>query len=485
MPIVVRKSNEDEVVKKTAPVPVAHVDVDEPPDQTLPVYGRFNRDPRIGPECFEVISTDTLKSNRKQAKKHSEKQIAEIARSYERFGMNDPIEVDENYVIISGYGRYLAAKHLGMREVPVVRYSHLSAAEKRAYAIASNKTAEKSEWDNAVLVEDFAMFSTDEVDIDPRDLGFTTVEVDDISCSLGAEEGPDPADEIEAVEAQKIPITKPGEMWLLGDHVVLCADALQRDNYSTLLGFTRVHIVWADGPYNVRNQGYVSERQGVREFAMGHGEMSPPQFIEFQETICANILAHLEPGAVIYMCMDHRHILELRIAADRVFGRHKNMCVWAKPTAGMGSFYRSQYELIMVYAAPGRSTNNFGLGGNGRNRSNLWQFPGLNSFGRGRDETLAMHPTVKPVAMIADALRDCSHRGEIVLDPFGGSGTTLIAAERTGRHARLMEIDPLYCDVTVRRWQKLTGKAARLADTNETFDEVEARRGAGQEGGRT
>ena len=213
---------------------------------------------------------------------------------------------------------------------------------------------------------------------------------------------------------------------------------------------------------------------------MAKGEMSPPQFIEFQETVCANILAHLEPGAVVYMCMDHGHLLELRVAADRVFGRHKNMCVWIKPNAGMGSFYRSQHELIMVYAAPGRVTNNFGLGGNGRNRTNVWEYPSLSSFGRNRDETLAMHPTVKPVAMIEDALRDCSHRGEIVLDPFGGSGTTLIAAERTGRRARLMEIDPLYCDVTVRRWQKLTGKTARLADTNETFDEVEARRGAGQ-----
>jgi DNA modification methylase len=211
---------------------------------------------------------------------------------------------------------------------------------------------------------------------------------------------------------------------------------------------------------------------------MAHGEMTSDEFTAFLSIIFKNTLDRMVDGAVGYFCMDWRHLLELRAAADPLFGALKNLIVWVKSNAGMGSFYRSQHELICVYAAPGRSINNFGLGGKGRHRTNVWKYPGFNSFGRNRDKALAMHPTVKPVAMVADALMDCSNRGGIVLDPFGGSGTTMIAAERTGRRARLMEIDPLYCDVIVQRWQTFTDKVARLAETNETYDEVKARRGA-------
>ena len=473
MPINIRPNN------KPSPK-IIHVDDPGDLEVDQPQRRRINRDHRISHEGFEVISVEVLKLDPKRAKTHPESQIAELARSIERFGFNDPIEIDQNNTIVAGVGRYLAAKHLGMTEVPVVRYSHLSEVEKRAYRIASNKIAEQSLWNFTVLADDFELFTNCEVDIDPRDTGFTTVEIDQISYDLDAQSHADPADNFSEVVAGQQPITRPGDKWILGKHVLLCADALERDNFGKLLGSDRANIVFTDAPFNVPNQGHVSKREGVREFAMGHGEMTSAEFIRFQETVCAHLRDHMEPGAVAYMCMDHRHLLELRLAADRVFGAHKNMCVWLKPNAGMGSFYRSQHELIMVYAAPGRVKNNFGLGGTGRHRSNVWTYPGLSSFGRDRDETLAMHPTVKPVAMIADALRDCSDRGDIVLDPFGGSGSTLIAAERTGRRARLMEIDPLYCDCIIRRWQKLTGNAARLADSNETFGEAEVRRGAGQ-----
>ena len=211
---------------------------------------------------------------------------------------------------------------------------------------------------------------------------------------------------------------------------------------------------------------------------MAHGEMSPSQFTEFLSVVFTNLLARTADGAVGYFCMDWRHQLELQAAAHPIFGKLKNLIVWIKSNAGMGSFYRSQHELIYVYAAPGRPINNFGLGRKGRYRTNVWKYPGFNSFGRGRDEALAMHPTVKPVAMVVDALMDCSHLGGIVLDPFGGSGTTMIAAERTRRRARLIEIDPLYCDLIVQRWQTFSRKTARLANTNETFDEVKVRRAA-------
>jgi hypothetical protein len=246
----------------------------------------------------------------------------------------------------------------------------------------------------------------------------------------------------------------------------------------TLMGTELAEIVFTDAPYNVPNGGHVTSREGVREFAMAHGEMSSEQFVAFLTTVSTNILDRMVDGAVGYFCMDWRHLPELWAAAGPVFGKPKNLVCWVKPNAGMGSFYRSQHEMICVYAAPGKPINNFGLGGKGRHRSNVWKYPGFNSFGRGRNEALAMHPTVKPVAMVKDALMDCSNRGGIVLDPFGGSGTTMIAAERTGRVARLMEIDTAYCDLIIQRWQKFSGEAAHLAETGATYEQVKTGRGA-------
>lgn len=236
-------------------------------------------------------------------------------------------------------------------------------------------------------------------------------------------------------------------------------------------------MVFTDPPFNVPNADYVTDRDGVREFAMARGEMSPAQFTAFLSAVFTCIRKIMTGGAVAYVCMDWRHLDELSAAARPLFGSMKNLIVWVKRNAGLGSFYRSQHELISVYATPGKVTNNFGLGAHGRHRTNVWKYAGLNGFGPSRDETLAMHPTVKPVAMVVDALRDCSKRGDIVLDAFGGSGTTMIAAEKVRRRARLIEINPLYCDVIVRRWQEFACDVARLAETGETFDEVKARRG--------
>lgn len=240
-------------------------------------------------------------------------------------------------------------------------------------------------------------------------------------------------------------------------------------------------IVFTDPPYNVPNVGHVTSRRNVREFPMAAGELSPAKFTHFLNESFSAIARHIRPGAVLFACMDWHHLGELRTACDQIFGAPRNMIVWVKSNAGMGSFYRSHYELILAYVRPGaKPINNFGLGGKGRYRTNVWQYPGANAFGRDRDKHLAMHPTVKPVALVADALKDCSNRRDIVLDPFGGSGTTMIAAERTGRSARLIEYDPLYCDVIVQRWQSATGRTARLAETDETFDQVRARRGLSQ-----
>jgi DNA modification methylase len=230
----------------------------------------------------------------------------------------------------------------------------------------------------------------------------------------------------------------------------------------------KADMVFTDHPYNVSNAGHVTKREDVREFAMARGEMSPEEFTAFLSASLVNIFNYMTSGAVAFLCMDWRHLSELWAAARPIFGAPKNLIVWVKRNAGLGSFYRSQHETITVYAASGKPINNFGLDGKGRHRTNVWEYPGFNGFVRGRED--------KPVAMVMDALKDCSNRGSIILDPFAGSGTTMIAAERTKRRARLMEIDPLYCDTIVQRWQKFTGKAARLAESNETFDEVKARR---------
>jgi DNA modification methylase len=478
MPITFGRKTEKPVV----------LQVDEWPDeprrehQPLPIDRRINLDARIKVECVEILEIDAIVLNERNARKHSDHQIARLAEAIEELGFNVPIAVDERSRILAGEGRYLAAKKIGLAHVPVVRLKHLSAAQKRAFAIADNRLAELGEWDFQILSEELSfLFSPDEeITFDPRIIGFDTADADQIMLGAhDADEKPDPADRNIPLPGQTS-VTAVGDIWICGKHKLCCGDATSGEVYRALLAGEPVNIVFIDPPFNVPNAGHVTDREGVREFAMAHGEMSAEQFTNFLSTALARIRESMTDGAVIYVCMDWRHLDELSAAARPLFGAMKNLIVWVKKNAGMGSFYRSQHELVAIYATPGKVTNNFGLGAKGRHRTNVWKYAGLNSFGRGRNETLAMHPTVKPVAMVVDALRDCSKRGGIVLDAFGGSGTTMIAAEKTGRHARLIEIDPLYCDVIVKRWQEFAGDTARLAETGETFEEVKVRRGAGQ-----
>jgi DNA modification methylase len=238
----------------------------------------------------------------------------------------------------------------------------------------------------------------------------------------------------------------------------------------------RAAMVFADAPFNLAIKSIVG-RGGIkhREFSVASGEMSPDQFVKFLTKWMRLAAQFSTEGSVHYACMDWRHLTEILRASQEIYGAPKNLVVWAKTNAGQGSFYRSQHELIFVYKtgdAPHR--NNIELGKHGRNRSNIWHYPGSNSFRAGRMDDLSVHPTVKPVAMVADAMRDCTQRGDVVLDPFLGSGTTILAAERVGRRGYGLEIDPLYVDVSIRRWQSFTGKDAILAETGQTFDEVTA-----------
>jgi DNA modification methylase len=277
------------------------------------------------------------------------------------------------------------------------------------------------------------------------------------------------------------PITRVGDLWQLGRHRLLCGDARAGSTYTTLMKESRADLVFTDPPYNVPIDGHVSGlgQTRHREFAMGVGEMTSAAFTSFLQETLSHVAAVSKDGAIAYVCMDWRHMGELLAAGHAVFSELKNLCVWNKNNGGMGTFYRSKHELVFAFkVGTAQHLNTFGLGDSGRYRTNVWDYAGVNTFRSGRDEELAMHPTVKPVALVADAIKDCSRRGEIVLDPFGGSGTTLIAAERTGRTGRLVELDPAYCDGIVRRYEMLTGKHGRLASTRQTFEAVAEKRAA-------
>jgi len=425
-----------------------------------------------------------LKPAKRNARTHSKKQIQQIAASIQQFGFVNPILLDRDEGVICGHGRALAARQLGIKEVPTIRLEHLTEVQKRAYIIADNRLAELSGWDEAILSLELKELEELQIDFKLEVTGFDTAEIDRLIEGL-LNEPSSSEDEVPELPAEKDAVTQLGDLWILGSHRLICGDAREKATLEHLLGGERAHLVFTDPPYNRpgRSIGGLGRVQH-REFAMAKGEMNEAEFIAFLTVTLGNMAAVSVDGAIHYVCIDWAHVYELLTAGRTVYSALKNCCVWAKSNAGMGSFYRSQTEFVLCFkhgTAP--HINNFGLGETGRYRSNLWSYPGLNTFGVGRMDELAMHPTVKPTALVADAIRDCSKRGGIVLDAFGGSGTTLIAAERTHRRARLVELDRLYCDVIVHRWQKLTGESARHAETGLRFDEHAAKRASdGDEG---
>lgn len=419
-----------------------------------------------------------LKLDPKNPRSHSHKQIRQIAGSIRQFGFAAPILVDGNSNVIAGHGRLLAARQLGMREVPTICLDHLTPAQVRAYQIADNKLCENSTWNEKLLAEAFKQLSIEDPDFSPDITGFELPEIDFYIASLEAVAPEyDPADELPATA--QTAVSRTGDLWQLGHHRLLCGSALDRSAYQALLDGALADFIFCDPPYNVAIQGHVSGNGAVqhREFAMASGEMSRADFTAFLRRAFALLVAFSRQGSIHDLCMDWRHSLEILTAGEEVYSGPLNVCVWAKNNGGMGSLYRSQHEFVFVFRnGDARHLNNVQLGKFGRNRSNLWNYPSVNNFGRGTEEgnLLAMHPTVKPVALVADAILDCSNRGDIVLDGFLGSGSTLIACERTGRHCRGIEIDPLYVDTAIRRWQKYTGEQAVNVATGRTFADHEA-----------
>ena len=415
-----------------------------------------------------------LKPYARNARTHSKKQIAQIAASIDQFGFNNPVLVDKGGVIIAGHGRVEAAKQLSLETVPVIRLEHLTDAQRRAYIVADNRLAEKAGWDREILAIELQNLMTEDLDFDVAITGFEVPEIDVLLGELDPKpEKADPADRIPPIEDTAV--TRLGDIWQIGPHRLICGDATDAETYAQLLDGKKAQMVFTDPPYNVPIDGHVSGLGDVmhREFAMASGEMSEAEFTAFLRSVFANLVDVSIDGAIHFIAMDWRHMGEVLAAGRESYSELKNLCVWSKTNGGMGSLYRSQHELFFVYkAGTAPHINNVELGKHGRYRTNVWSYAGANAFSATRDDDLAMHPTVKPVALAMDAILDCSKRKGVVLDAFGGSGTTLVAAHKTGRHGYAIELDPRYCDVIIRRMKKLTRLKAVLAATGECFDAV-------------
>lgn len=428
------------------------------------------------PLCVEYFPVDALKPHPKNPRLHDRDQIKKLAVSIKTFGFVAPALINNHNEIIAGHGRILAAKDAGLTDVPTIRLEHLTDEQVRAYRIADNRLSEIATWDDTLLAEQLKALSEMQLDFSLEATGFSMGEIDLRIEGLPQAEKPDPADDVPDVTGQ-IAVSRAGDLWRLDRHRLFCGSALERASFAALLDGSQADLVFTDPPYNVPIDGHASGLGAIhhREFPMAAGEMSQDQFMLFLTMAIKNLGQFSADGSIHYICMDWRHQFELLTAAKETYGELLNMCVWVKSNAGMGSFYRSQHELIFVFkngAAPHR--NNIQLGRYGRNRSNVWNYPGSTNFGRHGEEgnLLALHPTVKPVALIADAILDCSARGNIVLDAFLGSGSTLIAAERVGRTCYGIELDPLYIDTAIRRWQRFTGANALHAVTGKSFDEL-------------
>lgn len=433
--------------------------------------------PEVAVAALKVLykAPASLKPRQKNPRTHTAKQIKQIAASIKEFGFVNPVLIDATNGIIAGHGRVEAAKLLGMGDIPTVRVDHLSPSQIRAYVIADNRLAENAGWDRKLLALELQEISVD-LNFDVTVTGFETAEVDILIGELtGADDETDPLPEIDRTVP---PVSRLGDRWILGDHLLLCGDALTQASYTALLGSRKAQMVFTDPPYNVAIDGHVSGLGKIkhREFAMASGEMTRPEFVRFLQTTFEQLIAFSTNGSIHFVCMDWRHIAEVMEAA-KSYSEFKNLCVWTKTNAGMGSLYRSQHELVFVLKnGTAAHINNVELGRFGRTRTNVWKYGGGNAFGGNRDEELAMHPTVKPLALVADAILDCSKRGGIILDAFAGSGTTLIASEKTGRRGYGIEIDPHYVDVIIRRFKQVYGIDAVHTDSKIDFENVRVER---------
>ncbi len=418
-----------------------------------------------------------LKPRPKNPRTHTPRQIKQVAASITEFGFINPVLLDSGDGIVAGHARVSAAISLGMNDVPTVRVDHLNPTQIRAYVIADNRLAEKAGWDPTLLALELQELSL-ETNFDVTVTGFEIAEID-LAISQAAGNEPDDADVVPEVDRSRPAVSQPGDCWQIGDHFLLCGDALKAHSYERLLDGNRAQMIFVDPPYNVRIAGNVSGlgKAQHREFAMASGEMNRRDFTKFLNRALTNLAEFSVDGSIHFVCMDWRHIRELTDAADDAYTELKNICVWSKSNAGMGSLYRSAHEFIFVYKnGRAKHINNIELGRFGRSRTNIWEYAGMSSFGKDRDATLAGHPTPKPIALVSDAILDCSKRGGVILDSFAGSGTTLLAAEKTGRRGYGIELDTHFVDLILKRFEDLYGLEAVLTESGLSFDRVRMQR---------
>lgn len=426
-----------------------------------------------------TVPVSSLKPYPNNPRAHTPKQIRQIADAILKFGFTNPVIIDKDDVIVAGHGRVEAAKLIGLVSVPAVRLEDLTPSDVRMYRITDNRLGELSGWDDEMVSIELQNLVDDPTVEDVTLTGFEMAEID-IKLEGLSQPRKDPDDRVPALP-EGVPVCRPGDLWAVGPHRLYCGDATDPRSYARLLGARRAQMVFCDLPYNVKIDGHVSGLGKVqhREFAMASGEMSASEFDDFMRKVFANLFAFSVNGSIHYQCIDWRHAAQMEAVGLEVYSEIKNYCVWVKSNGGMGSLYRSRHEFVLVFKSGDEAhINNVELGRYGRYRTNVWEYAGMNSFGKGRDKKLATHPTVKPVAMVADAIYDCSDRGGIVLDACSGSGTTLVAAHRTGRRGFGIELDCRYADVTVKRLHEVTKCEPVLFPLEEPFSEVAREREA-------
>ncbi|WP_298884010.1 DNA methyltransferase [uncultured Bradyrhizobium sp.] len=428
--------------------------------------------------AITYVLADSLILDKENPRQHSQRQITQLADGIREFGFLVPIVIDHELRVIAGHARVLAARKLGMTELPAIEVRHLSSAQLKAFRLADNKLALNASWDERLLAKELMQLTEINLDFSISLTGFSTAEVDIV---IGKQKGrgrliEDPASWTGPVVSQV------GDLWMLGHHCLFCEDSTSFENFARLMGDAKADMVFADPPYNVRIEGNVSGkgRRKHRDFVQAAGEMSGDQFKSFLQTVCLNLAAHSRDGALVYLCMDWRHTDELLAAGREAFSELKNIAVWVKDNPGLGSLYRSAHEFVFIFkSGVGAHINNIELGKYGRNRSNVWCYDSATTAARRGQKVFDLHPTVKPLPMVVDAIMDASHRGGIILDCFLGSGTTLIAAEQAGRQCRGFELDPVYADTIIRRWQIMTGQDA-VRNDGAIFAELERNNGEGR-----
>lgn len=427
---------------------------------------------------YEIVPIESLKQAKRNVRLHPDGQLEALTESLRQFGLITPIVVDADSRIVAGHGRWEAAKRLGITSVPILRAQHLSVQQLQLYAIADNRIAEQAEWDRELLAVEFRELELALPDISLSVSGFQLPEIDLMTSSLQQTSWSD-LDETPESVPQRAPVTKIGDAWVFDDnHVLLCGNSTDPEAVTGLMAGERAAAVATDPPYNLKAREYSGKgRNRHGDFRQAAGELSRPEFTGFLTSGFAAVLPHLTTGALIYAFMDWKHVRELLGAADENALELLNICIWDKGKGGMGAFYRSAHEMVFVFRhGDARHNNRVQLGRYGRDRTNLWRYEGFNSFSRGRDRALAMHGTVKPVQMICDLLLDCTEKNDIVIDGFAGSGTSLIAAQKLGRRARVIELDPVYCDTIIERYRTAFESEPVHRDLGLTFPAVAALR---------